>query len=544
MLIIGDLSGIQDYLFDVASEGGRQARRLRARSFYIQLVAECLALRILKAAGCVKEQLLFCGAGKFIIEARVLSVEQRQALQAEADEMTRWLLKKTNAQLRFSLAINDRGDSPQLLYENTIQLLQQEKLQSWASVATRLGQWETSELLLESISPPCDLCRRRKGIVSDTDIDTGQIKTICSRCNDDRQLGGLIPETQWIALSEAEHSNVSSSSFILPGWNVSLTKGRPAFNDGPLLHLTTQSKDIHTNDSQIFSRALIRHIPRDPDDNRTATDFQTIAEQSQGDQLLAVFKADVDSLGNFIDDLLAPAQDFKPLSQFSREMDSFFGVTLNNEMGKPDWNWIYTIFAGGDDLLLVGPWQVMFNFAERVNSLFRQQFGSRGLTISAGITLIKPKRSIKHAVEKAEELLRIAKSQSAFNANVAKDQVAAFGQVWKWQHHATILASAKKLAQWVDDGIAERGWLHTLLRLGEWRMQGGLSGAMATSRLAYLVARNYPRKDDKDSRKRELRHWADQLITDFDTGKNVETLYLPSIVRYAITATRSTKTED
>jgi CRISPR/Cas system-associated protein Cas10 (large subunit of type III CRISPR-Cas system) len=42
-LILGDLSGLQDYLFDVAAEGGGQARRLRARSLSISLLAECAA---------------------------------------------------------------------------------------------------------------------------------------------------------------------------------------------------------------------------------------------------------------------------------------------------------------------------------------------------------------------------------------------------------------------------------------------------------------------------------------------------------------------
>jgi len=39
MIVLGDISGIQSYLFDVAEAGGGQARRLRARSCFIQLLA-------------------------------------------------------------------------------------------------------------------------------------------------------------------------------------------------------------------------------------------------------------------------------------------------------------------------------------------------------------------------------------------------------------------------------------------------------------------------------------------------------------------------
>ncbi|MFN0110893.1 MAG: hypothetical protein ACKVZH_18690, partial [Blastocatellia bacterium] len=110
-LIIGDLSGIQDYLFDVANEGGQQARRLRARSFFIQLAAECLALRVMKAAACTKDHLLFCGAGKFIIETNSLADDQRDELDAEQKQISQWLLGETNGQLRFSLAVEEYGDT-------------------------------------------------------------------------------------------------------------------------------------------------------------------------------------------------------------------------------------------------------------------------------------------------------------------------------------------------------------------------------------------------------------------------------------------------
>ena len=49
MIVLGDISGIQNYVFDVAEVGGGQAQRLRARSFFVQLLAETAALRILRA---------------------------------------------------------------------------------------------------------------------------------------------------------------------------------------------------------------------------------------------------------------------------------------------------------------------------------------------------------------------------------------------------------------------------------------------------------------------------------------------------------------
>jgi len=265
-------------------------------------------------------------------------------------------------------------------------------------------------------------------------------------------------------------------------------------------------------------------------------------------------KADADSLGGVFNKLLGDAKDFSRFSDFSSEMDSFFGIELASELTKHNWELIYPVFAGGDDLLLVGPWNVIFDFAAHTNEMFKQKFGQRELTISAGISFLKWKQPIKYAVEQAADLLEAAKTKPApRRAETPKDQLAAFGQIWKWSDHAAITKAAKQLTDWVNDGTAERGWLQTLLQLAGWMQRkedpdansnDRIVGAMATSRLSYFVARNFPGKKDRDPEKRKLRQWADMLIADFDVANNVETIYLPTIVRYAIMATRAKITRE
>lgn len=548
MLIIGDLSGIQDYLFDVANEGGQQAKRLRSRSFFVQLAAECLALRVMKAASCSNENLLFCGAGKFIIQVVSLTDEQQQALLIEQRQMNEWLLVETNGQLRLSLAVGETGDTPRTLYENTMQALQRQKLRAWSMTSTKGSEWQTDSLILKPLDNPCELCGRRSGVIQEVEDDGWQL--VCIRCHDDRQMGKALPRTRWIALSET--AQAAGKVFHLPGWRVTLHHDRPLEKSEALIHLTNSEQDS-TAEPGVFNRALARHIPANSDGR--PIEFGNLAKRARGDDLLAVLKADADSLGAFFNRLLEDAKDLSPLSRFSREMDDFFGVTLDREVSKFDWDLIYTVFAGGDDLLLVGPWDVVFDFAAHANEMFKQKFGQRGLTISAGMSFMKPKRPIKQAVEQAADLLDTAKTKSAPRAEAPKDQIAAFGQIWKWGDHAAITQNAKQLTDWVnsEERIAERGWLQTLLRLAEWRQRkeaidakpiDRMIGAMATSRLFYFVSRNFPGKNDRNPEKRKLRQWADRLIDDFDAAKNVETIYLSTIVRYALTATRTVNSED
>jgi CRISPR-associated protein (TIGR02710 family) len=70
MLILGALSGIQKYIFDVPEAGGGQARRLRGRSFFVQVLAEAAMLRLLRSLKRpidVSSDLLLSHASKFTL---------------------------------------------------------------------------------------------------------------------------------------------------------------------------------------------------------------------------------------------------------------------------------------------------------------------------------------------------------------------------------------------------------------------------------------------------------------------------------------------
>jgi CRISPR-associated protein Csm1 len=204
------------------------------------------------------------------------------------------------------------------------------------------------------------------------------------------------------------------------------------------------------------------------------------------------------------------------------------------------WNDIYTVFAGGDDLLVVGPWDVVIDFAAHLRDQFAQEFRSDGLSISAGCAIVKPKFPIHLAARQAEELLEKAKTGT-------KDQFAFPGNLWNWSDHAKIVDAGKQLADWVDAGDIQRGWLHAVLELALLR-SGQSPGrdqrtipAMATSRLLYPVARNWPR-ENATGEKGRARQWINTVAANFDRFEKTTdpiTRHLPAILRYAMLASRA-----
>jgi CRISPR-associated protein Csm1 len=539
MIILGDISGIQTYLFDVADAGGGQARRLRARSFYIQLLAEAAALRVLGALGSLRdgEHYLMSGAGKFLLKG-IPDSKTEEKLRSLQQEFSGWLLRNTRGELRISLGWAD-GNNEVEAYRAAMGALQRTKLRPWAPAHKE--SWNPAAMVLPPLDKPCSLCGHATAIDKEFDNETGEERWVCERCATDKKLGAMLPRALWLEFL----NNSSGADIDLFGLGVRISDvNRPPI-DRDVLCVANLKQPDHIPDwcpaGLFIDRPFMAYIPTQ---NGIPKWFVEIARQSRGDHLLGVLKADVDSLGVAFENLLKTSADLKPLIRFGGQLDRFFSQSLNQELetgADQRWRSIYTVFAGGDDLLLVGPWDVMFDFAGRLRELFQKEFGARGLTLSAGLSLIKPRRPIKPAVKNAEHLLEKAKTSAPLPASSPKDAIAAFGQHWKWDHHSLVMREGKKLAGWVEQGQCNRGWLHTLLTLTDMRLGDKDCdldpNPLATSRLAYHVARNYPRHSP-------MRPWGEQLINRFDSLDDPEVRLLPAMLRYALTATRTLGEED
>jgi len=559
MLILASLSGIQDFLFDVRESGGKQARQLRFRSFRIQLVAECLALRLLDALRqpdqpLPYDRLIFSAAGNVCIDASGADDAAIKRVRQAVADVEKRLLSETHCRLRLAVALQPATDGFAATYEQAHQSLARQKLRSWSSLACRSaasapGGWPAGGLVVPA--------------VFDADKEAER----------DAALGDRLTKTPWLSMWEPGGDGEAEAEDLL-GLRVRYSREPP--QDSPQLLSCSnlgspEAPPPALDRSKFHVRRLARYVPRPRDDAAQLVEFVDLAAEARGARMLGVLKADVDSLGAAISNLLKRngGNGREALRRFSKELDKFFSQALQEEMrgaakgGGADghrWDLIYTVFAGGDDMLLVGPWGVMLDFAGHMHSLFDQRFGRQAqerpcptpLTISAGVAIIKPKYPIHLAARQANELLDEAKEHYAPGESQPKDQCAALGQVWKWRDHDAIIRAGKQLADWVDTGAVQRGWLHTLLTLALLRRgaagpeYGGVPPEVATSRLVYHVARNWRRydrpRDQRQEATNQARQWIDEVVKHFDRPSEQappKVKYLPAILRYALLATRS-----
>ncbi|MFN4244117.1 MAG: Cas10/Cmr2 second palm domain-containing protein [Tepidisphaerales bacterium] len=494
MLILGDLSGIQDYLFDVRERGGKQAATLRFRSLRLQLMAEALAERVMRALGLQRSSsLLFCAAGKFAIETGAVRVG-REVLDRLRGELSGWLLEEAHGRLRFAMSWEGEGMSADTVDAVSRLDAVQKQLQRW-----KWRPW--GEVWGDGMGELA---------VYDQEMESER----------DAALGRAVLERDVAAVSLGGGSG--REVMRVAGLPVRLLAGDLSGGGGEVLKL----------------ERFARHTPRHADGS--LVEFVELAGRSRGGAFLGVLKADADRLGEVFRRVLRGSTGFKPLVELSQRLERFFGPTLqamlssDRRLGQ-----MYVVFSGGDDVLMVGPWDVALEFAGRLRGAFAKEFGSvgegPGLTLSAGCAVVKPRYPVHVAAGQAEELLLKAKSSG-------RDRFTGLGEVWPWSAHEAVLGAGRKLADWVGSGEVKRGWVHTmlgltLLRRGEMEatVGGGACPEVATSRLVYHVARNWPGNG-------AARDWVDGVVREFDRMERTENAavrYLPAVLRYALLAGRS-----
>jgi hypothetical protein len=85
-LMVGDVNGVQDFIYSLASRGA--ARTLRGRSFYVQLLTEVVAEYILDWFKLPLTNLLYAGGGNFYL---LIGAEQSRRLDEVRADVTRRL---------------------------------------------------------------------------------------------------------------------------------------------------------------------------------------------------------------------------------------------------------------------------------------------------------------------------------------------------------------------------------------------------------------------------------------------------------------------
>lgn len=154
--------------------------------------------------------------------------------------------------------------------------------------------------------------------------------------------------------------------------------------------------------------------------------FEELAKKSEGINRIAVFRADVDNLGDaFVNGFASKkyGEKYMTISRtatFSRKMSMFFKYHINyilengefyiadkkeEERGKRNATIVY---SGGDDVFVVGSWDDVVGFAVDLQKSLKE-FSQDTLTISGGIGIYPAKYPINNMARLTGELEECSK---------------------------------------------------------------------------------------------------------------------------------------
>ncbi len=531
-LLEGDLSGIQSALFLLEREQVKGINRiLRGRSFLIGALTEAAALRVRRKLDLPPYVVLLRAGGRFtmLLPDRADIEETIDGLQQDID---RWLVKTWAGEIALQLALSEplRGHDFMRAggaWSKTWRRFR-ERVEAAKQHPLRHVMEEPVLNLALDYPEGADGSCRACGVMPRP--ENGEH---CPACEAAHGLGRDLPRARAVFWKKAEKNLALFGEIAVAAKNV-LPK---ALEEDEFAGFAIAGAAEDDRPRALPWRFYANHVPRwragEWDDLRydpvirTEEDIEELREGGiktmaflahadrervegrwVGRPMLAVLKADVDHLGQvFARGFPAEDRTLGRTVALSRLMDAFFSGWLPWRL-RTDARFrdIYTVYAGGDDLLLIGPWLTTIRFALELRETFARFAGGNGnLTLSAGIEFADPREPLNRSVQRAEERLERAKGAGD------KDRVClVVDEPITWEQLREALAAADWLLEEIREGRVSDRFVHGLLRFADMKAKSDRLGAAVTladldaamwnARFQYALARQFP-TDTRDAEK-------------------------------------------
>ena len=174
-------------------------------------------------------------------------------------------------------------------------------------------------------------------------------------------------------------------------------------------------------------------------DGRVA-DYDALANASKGAKWLGALRMDVDDLGTVFSNEKIGNATLSRVATLSDALRLFFESYVpelcrayNAEQPKEI---LELIYAGGDDLFLVGGWSALPEIAEKLRSEFRHFVTGNHVTLSGGIAIEHRKYPLYQFAEQSGEAEKDAKRLSQVNAEgkpVKKNAISFLRTPMSWE---------------------------------------------------------------------------------------------------------------
>lgn len=443
-LIKGDISGIQNFLYQIVSDGA--ANQLRGRSFYLQLLTEAIAHWVLKQLELPITNLLLASGGHFYILAPDTAARTQLDTIRQTISQNLWALH--NGDISCILAgISIKADDFETSnfsdkWSEVSQKVAERKQQKWSEME--------AQQMFDNFFVPHQNRQPNWGF---------------------EELGRDLRNAEYLVTFEVPEASIPEN----PNWrnainafgmdvriyqNVDDKAEVPEYAENAIVYRLGNANFLTDSVLENFQWdgigvsydfRMFRPVIATTDDTDVAriADYDYIANASDGVQWLGALRMDVDDLGTVFTEKLGSAT-ISRLATLSEAIRLFFEGYVPNLCRKynkeRDKEILELIYAGGDDLFLVGGWSALPDIADRIRSEFRRFATGDHVTLSGGITIEHMKYPLyQFAVQSgnAEDNAKSLRRLNAEGEEIKKDAISFlrtpmswrdFGYVSQWYH--------------------------------------------------------------------------------------------------------------
>ena len=281
--------------------------------------------------------------------------------------------------------------------------------------------------------------------------------------------------------------------------------------------------------------------------------YKKEAKRKTGPELtrLGVLRMDVDNLGAIFKEGLEPAKrSFSRYSTLSRSMDWFFKGYLNTIWRDDRFkNYTQIIYSGGDDLFIVGKWDLLIDMATAIKEKFTQWVCSNPqLTLSGGMATVGPRFPILKSAAYSEAFEKAAKKHHSHGTDKNAFAFVAYTPQhgkseqnkqteelilpMRWDTEFKYLAELKnELSRYLGEGLGEgfSSAMYNLLQQARMELNAQGRYYPKNHQVAWLAAYQFKRSsaDKNEEVQAFLRHWVANIMTGrvAEEGALTETRY-------------------
>lgn len=456
-----DISGIQKFIYHI-TEGEetkpKLTKSLRGRSAFVSILTNSVTYAILNEFNLTQANIIFnTGGGAAILLPYLEDTESR--VSQLCYDIVKKLYEKFNTNLTFVYAVEKLNKKE----------LEQFKIEKALALKTKLDD---------------EKHRKFMSIINDEfSFQSIGNQNICQMCGDNSSKLGKYCEQCEMMIDISDKYTRNDEMSILYDFHrndkcdIDLGFASITFLDKNDRRLVYEDNYFYIDAVNHFNFGNVKMIANLVPQKMTFEHMVETLGDDYGDKKLGILKMDVDNLGAIFafglkqnsDDEISLQRSLSKYLTLSRFIELFFSSRLkqicldvSRELESKYENIFYINYAGGDDLVIMGPIYGIVMLADRIKKEFKAYVCNPNITLSAGIHVQSPKKPIRFGIQMADDALETSKGYSE-DDKIVKNAITIIGKTVSFEDFSNILNKVEIYRQYILQGKISRTGFYNIM---------------------------------------------------------------------------------